>query len=294
MHSRTTAVATLEALKAQDLGKYQMVFDNRAGKYVIMDNGKPAVAPTGNQVLSGIGMGGPVTTAYGAGANGAQAFDAAQTVAQTANRILDHLQLTDKHDKQLPQGATPLSEKAFWASGGNPSMLRNARGQQLIQPQQPGQKNDPVKAVRDFSEAMTGVTSQMERVVTNAGDAALNYPSGREVYEPYVNRAANREGVPQGILNRLIEQESGYNPSAKNPGSSASGIAQFVKRTAGEYGLDPRDPYSSIDAAASYLAKLFKRTGSWEKALDAYGTTARSNFKTDEEQLSVRKRILGK
>lgn len=293
MHSRTTAVATLDALRSQDLGKYQLTYNPKSGQYVVTEGGRPAQAPAGNQVLSGVGFGGPITTSYGSGANGAQAFNTAQTVAQTANRVLDHLQLTDKYDQQLPKGATPLSERAFWASGGDPAKLINARGQQIVKPQQEQQKADPVKAIQDFSSALTGVTSNMDSIVNNAGNAGVSYPQGQEIYDPYINRAAAREGVPQGILNRMINQESGYNPSAKNPGSSATGIAQFIKRTAKTYGLDPNDPYSSIDAAAQYLAQLHKKTGSWESALDAYGTTARSNFKTDQDQIATRRKILG-
>ena len=100
----------------------------------------------------------------------------------------------------------------------------------------------------------------------------FQYPVGEAAYEPTVVAAANANNVPVPVLNFLLQQESGFNPVAANPNSSATGIAQFTAGTANAYQLDPTDPYASINAAASYLSSLYQQTGSWLSALTSYGT----------------------
>lgn len=58
-------------------------------------------------------------------------------------------------------------------------------------------------------------------------------------------------GLPYGYLSRVARVESNMNPSAKNPGSSAGGLFQFIDSTARQYGLENRyDPMQATDAVA--------------------------------------------
>jgi hypothetical protein len=58
-------------------------------------------------------------------------------------------------------------------------------------------------------------------------------------------------GLPSGYLARTAQIESSFNPNAKNPNSSATGLFQFINSTARQYGLEnPLDPVASSDAAA--------------------------------------------
>ncbi len=58
-------------------------------------------------------------------------------------------------------------------------------------------------------------------------------------------------GLPQGYLQRTAQIESGGNPNAQNPNSSAGGMFQFIDSTAKQYGLENKfDPMASADAAA--------------------------------------------
>lgn len=58
-------------------------------------------------------------------------------------------------------------------------------------------------------------------------------------------------GLPQGYLSRTAQIESGGNPNAQNPNSSAGGMFQFIDSTANQYGLTNKfDPMASADAAA--------------------------------------------
>src|SRR5688572_16780640 len=58
--------------------------------------------------------------------------------------------------------------------------------------------------------------------------------------------------ITDPYLQRLAQIESGGNPLAKNPRSSAGGLFQFIDSTAGQYGLKPEDkfkPEKAIPAA---------------------------------------------
>jgi hypothetical protein len=95
---------------------------------------------------------------------------------------------------------------------------------------------------------------------------------------PYLDFAvsqAQRYGVPANLFTAQIGAESSWNPTAQN--GNAYGIAQFMPATAADYGVNRSDPYSSITGAAQYDAQLFSQYGSWQTALQKYGTTANGN-----------------
>jgi hypothetical protein len=62
-------------------------------------------------------------------------------------------------------------------------------------------------------------------------------------------------GLPEGYLERTAQIESGGNPNAQNPNSSAGGLFQFIDSTAAQYGLQNKfDPAAATDAAARLAA----------------------------------------
>lgn len=71
-----------------------------------------------------------------------------------------------------------------------------------------------------------------------------------------IDAAAKRHGVPTEALLAIAQIESGLNPNADNPKSSASGLFQFTSRTAREYGLtgDRRNDISAQADAAARMA----------------------------------------
>lgn len=72
---------------------------------------------------------------------------------------------------------------------------------------------------------------------------------------PRFAQAEAQYGLPRNFLAQTAKIESGFNPSAANPNSSARGLFQFVKGTARDYGLaNPMDPIASTDAAARLAA----------------------------------------
>ncbi len=65
-------------------------------------------------------------------------------------------------------------------------------------------------------------------------------------------RAANAESLPPEFLAAALLQESAYDVDALSP-AGAVGIAQFMPETAADWGVDPYDPFDSIDGAAALL-----------------------------------------
>jgi len=90
-------------------------------------------------------------------------------------------------------------------------------------------------------------------------------------YNEAFQRAESQYGLPSGILSSMAYQESRFNPDAVNKKSGATGILQFIPKTAKEYDIDPRDPHASINAAGKKMAGLVKYyNGDVTKAVAAY------------------------
>jgi len=81
--------------------------------------------------------------------------------------------------------------------------------------------------------------------------------------------AEQRYGISPGTLGALLQTESQFNPAARSK-AGAVGIAQFLPSTAASLGVDPSDPFQSIEAAGRYLAQLKTKYGSERAALAAY------------------------
>lgn len=116
---------------------------------------------------------------------------------------------------------------------------------------------------------------------TAANQAALNYYSstgfngnsggggntsaGNAAYQQNLKAAEARGLNPawEGALNYIIQHESGFNPSAKNPTSTAHGYAQFLNSTAANYdkkmGLNYNSsPVDQLLEMQQYLADRYK------------------------------------
>lgn len=109
----------------------------------------------------------------------------------------------------------------------------------------------------------------LNRVKTAVG---LWHPPAK--YASAIATAEQANGIPADLLARLLWQECHYreeiiNGTIASP-AGALGIAQFMPATARDEGIDPLDPFQAIQAAARYLARLKRQTGTWTKALAAY------------------------
>lgn len=82
-------------------------------------------------------------------------------------------------------------------------------------------------------------------IATTTGASAGTGPGGADF-----GATERRYRLPSGYLHRTAEIESGLNPMAQNPRSSAGGLFQFINSTARQYGLTNRfDPVAATDAA---------------------------------------------
>jgi soluble lytic murein transglycosylase-like protein len=114
------------------------------------------------------------------------------------------------------------------------------------------------------ADASSPTAAQSESVVAGAAG------NGGE-YDGVIEQAAERYGVDPAVLHGLIQQESGFDPSAQSS-AGASGLTQLMAGTASSMGVaNPLNPTESIEGGARYLSQLLSQFGgNTEDALAAY------------------------
>ncbi|QQN40558.1 tape measure protein [Acinetobacter sp. CS-2] len=90
-----------------------------------------------------------------------------------------------------------------------------------------------------------------------------------------ISAKANAAGIPSGVIEAMIMQESKGNKNAVGPvtrsGERARGLAQFMPATAKQYGVNVFDEQSSINGMIKYMSALIKQFGGdVNKAIMAY------------------------
>jgi soluble lytic murein transglycosylase-like protein len=85
--------------------------------------------------------------------------------------------------------------------------------------------------------------------------------AGAGQYDALVTAAAQRNGIDPALLHGLIQQESGFDPTATS-GAGAQGLCQLMPGTAASLGVsDPSDPAQSIEGGARYLKQQLVALG---------------------------------
>jgi soluble lytic murein transglycosylase-like protein len=95
--------------------------------------------------------------------------------------------------------------------------------------------------------------------------------AGSSSYDGLIEQAAARNGVDPAVLHGLIQQESGFDPSAQSS-AGAMGLTQLMPGTASSLGVaNPLNAAESIEGGARYLAEQLQSFGgNTADALAAY------------------------
>ncbi len=102
---------------------------------------------------------------------------------------------------------------------------------------------------------------------TAVGPTSLNTSAVPQwAREPLLAAAEQCPEVTAPILAAQLDTESSWNPDAYNPGSQATGLAQFIPSTWAAYGTDgdgdghadPRNPADAIASQAVYMCHLIE------------------------------------
>ncbi|MDD6088770.1 MAG: transglycosylase SLT domain-containing protein [Desulfovibrionaceae bacterium] len=94
-------------------------------------------------------------------------------------------------------------------------------------------------------------------------------------YLTHIRRELKKRGLPEDLI-WVAFIESGFNPKCRSY-AGAMGVWQFIPSTGRHFGMhqdwyvdERRDPYFSTQAAAEYLAKLYRMFGDWGLAITSY------------------------
>jgi soluble lytic murein transglycosylase-like protein len=110
----------------------------------------------------------------------------------------------------------------------------------------------------DAAPAAAKIAETARGTSTPRGEAAL---LRREKLAPMVAAAARIHGLPEALLQAVIEVESNFNAGAVSV-KGALGLMQLMPQTARYLGVaDARDPAANIDGGARYLKELLGRFG---------------------------------
>ena len=93
----------------------------------------------------------------------------------------------------------------------------------------------------------------------------------RRMIFPLVHQVACEQGLPVGLFDALIMQESRYNHLAVSP-KGALGLAQLMPGTARQLGANPFGVIDNLRGGARYLRQQVDRFGRYDLALAAYNS----------------------
>lgn len=120
-------------------------------------------------------------------------------------------------------------------------------------------------------ENSTRLRPEAKRATTASSSGMVPRYAGRYRGEwlASARTAAQRNGIPEDLFLRLVQQESGFNPDAVSH-KGAMGLAQLMPDTARGLGVNIHDPHQNLDGGARYLKQMYQRFGNWRHALAAY------------------------
>jgi soluble lytic murein transglycosylase-like protein len=163
--------------------------------------------------------------------------------------------------QQLIESAKQVASGGVISTGGSASPAPQGASNNFASALQAATAGTPGVANTAYAPAVSGAGA--------TGESGAAGESGQ--YESLIDQAASRNGVDPAILHGLIQQESGFDPSATSS-AGAAGLTQLMPGTASSLGVaNPMNPAESIEGGARYLGQMMtKFGGNAEDALAAY------------------------
>ncbi|HEY3284020.1 MAG TPA: lytic transglycosylase domain-containing protein [Armatimonadota bacterium] len=137
-----------------------------------------------------------------------------------------------------------------------------------VQPTQPVQV--AASSPGELLPAVPSFGTELQLALRGKPEKLAMAASSPQALEPLIREAASRNGLDPKVLEAVVRQESGFNPTAVSP-AGAQGLMQLMPGTARALGVaDPLDPAQNLEGGARYLRQQLDRFGELPLALAAY------------------------